>query len=111
MPTKDETAPTKPADNVRPPSSGATPTTTSGAALPSSRSLGRFDLLFEIARGGMGAVHAARLRGPHGFDRPVAIKLLREGFVDEKSRRAFFAEAKLSSKIDHPNVVRTHELG
>src|SRR4051812_45977871 len=73
--------------------------------------LGRYQLLFEIARGGMGTVYAARLEGAHGFDRAFAIKKLHGDGATESDRAAFLAEAKLTARIAHPNVVETFELG
>lgn len=76
-----------------------------------SKRLGRYQLLFELARGGMGAVHVARLQGAHGFERPVAIKLLHEAASDPVTLRSFLAEARVTARITHPNVVQTLELG
>jgi serine/threonine-protein kinase len=70
--------------------------------------LGRYELLFELASGGMGTVHAGRLVGEHGFDRIVAIKRVRHG---HSTIKAFLAEARLGARITHPNVVQTLELG
>ncbi len=73
--------------------------------------LGRYQLLFELARGGMGTVHAARLRGAHGFDRLVAIKQLKAEGSAPEHLEAFLAEARITARLNHPNVVQTLELG
>ena len=73
--------------------------------------LGRYQLLFELARGGMGTVFVGRLLGAHGFDRLVAIKRLHPHGADEEDIAAFLDEARLSAQIKHPNVVQTIELG
>jgi len=75
------------------------------------RPLGRYALLFEIARGGMGSVHAAVLRGEGGVERPVAIKLLHPQDRGPEEIDAFIQEAKLTAHIAHPNVLETFELG
>jgi serine/threonine-protein kinase len=56
----------------------------------------------------MGTVHVGRLVGAHGFDRLVAIKRLSDEGADVEP---FLAEARLSARIHHPNVVQTLELG
>src|SRR5262245_32559687 len=89
---------------------GAQPLVRTTPAANPPRRLGRYEVLFALARGGMGTVYAARLVGAHGFDRAVAIKLLHDAVPDDV-RRAFLAEARLSSRIDHSNVVQTFELG
>jgi serine/threonine-protein kinase len=73
--------------------------------------LGRYQLLFELARGGMGTVHVGRLRGAHGFDRLVAIKLLRSDPGSSGDLESFLAEARVTAGISHPNIVQTLELG
>src|SRR4029079_3861601 len=48
-----------------------------------SRRLGRYELIAEIASGGMGTVLLARLEGVGGFQRLVAVKLLHEHHLDD----------------------------
>jgi len=74
--------------------------------------LDRYDLLYEVGRGGMGSVWAARLRGKHGFEKLVAIKtILPEFAADPRFRALLLNEARITAKIEHPNVVQTFELG
>jgi serine/threonine protein kinase len=74
--------------------------------------LDRYELIHEVAQGGMGAVWRARLRGKHGFERPVAIKtLLPQYAADDRFRKMLLDEARIASAIDHPNVVRILDLG
>jgi hypothetical protein len=68
--------------------------------------LGRYELFDVLASGGMASVHLGRLRGDDQFARVVAIKRLHPQF----SRDPEFAgmlrdEARLASRIRHPNVV------
>ncbi len=71
--------------------------------------LGRYDLLVELGRGGMGAVFSAR---DLELDRVVAIKVLApllasdSGFV-ERFRR----EARTVAQLRHPNIVVLHDWG
>ncbi len=73
--------------------------------------VGRYALYGEIASGGMAAVHFGRLLGPAGFSRPVAIKRLHPQLArDPEVRRRFLEEARLASRIRHPNVVPTLDV-
>ncbi|WP_394830516.1 serine/threonine protein kinase [Pendulispora rubella] len=77
-----------------------------------SRRLDRYELLYEVGRGGMGSVWAAMLRGKHGFEKLVAIKTILPEFAAEPRFRALLLnEAQLTARIEHPNVVQTFELG
>ena len=59
----------------------------------------------------MAVVHFGRLLGPVGFSRPVAIKRLHPQLAREASVRAMFLdEARLASRIRHPNVVPTLDV-
>jgi eukaryotic-like serine/threonine-protein kinase len=76
------------------------------------QTLGRYELLVPIAKGGMAQVWAARLRGTRGFQKIFAIKTILAGAMDDtRMERMFLQEATLASQIHHPNVVTTIELG
>ncbi|MCB9687457.1 MAG: tetratricopeptide repeat protein [Alphaproteobacteria bacterium] len=77
---------------------------------PSTRRIGRYELLRPIGRGGGGEVWEAVLHGPQGFRKGVAVKLLREGPA-EHDAEALVREARLGALLSHPNVVSTLELG
>ncbi len=67
---------------------------------------GPYVVVEELGRGGMGVVYRAR-QEPLG--RLVALKVL----VEPKGRRLerFVREARAAAKLDHPNVVRIHDVG
>ena len=75
------------------------------------QTLGRYRLLFPIARGGMGTVHAAVLKGEAGVERTFAIKVLRSQDRGAEEVEALVREARLTAMISHPNVLETFELG
>jgi len=78
----------------------------------SSRRLGDYELIGELARGGMGRVLLARRVGQLGFERLFAIKVLHEGMVDEPDARSMLIdEANIASRLHHPNVVPIIDLG
>ncbi len=68
--------------------------------------LGRYVLFDEIASGGMATVHFARMTGAEGFSRVVAIKRLHPQHAKDAAFRGMFVdEARIASRIRHPNVV------
>lgn len=78
---------------------------------PRPRLIGRYALFGEIAAGGMATVHFGRLVGPVGFSRTVAIKRLHPQFAkDPEFVSMFLDEARLASRIQHPNVVTTLDV-
>jgi eukaryotic-like serine/threonine-protein kinase len=73
--------------------------------------IGRYVLHDRIASGGMAAVFLARLDGPVGFARTVAIKRLHPQFAaDSDFVTMFLDEARLAARIQHPNVVPTLDI-
>jgi serine/threonine protein kinase/dipeptidyl aminopeptidase/acylaminoacyl peptidase len=81
------------------------------AALPggASRQFGKYQLLEEIARGGMGIVYKARHTG---LDSVVAVKLIRSGVLATPTDvERFQREAKTAAKLRHPNIVTIHDIG
>jgi serine/threonine-protein kinase len=68
-------------------------------------------LLAPIASGGMARVWMARLAGQKGFQRLVAIKLIRPEYAsDPHLQRMFLDEARIASRIHHTNVVEVMDL-
>jgi len=75
------------------------------------RIVGRYAVYDEIGRGGMAAVHLARLLGHVGFSRTVAIKMLRPQYAKDPAFVSMFLdEARLAARIAHPNVVHTLDV-
>lgn len=72
----------------------------------------RYELMGEIASGGMATVYLARLTGVGGFQRLFAIKRLHPHLAGEKEFvEMFLDEARLAAGIHHPHVVPILEVG
>jgi serine/threonine protein kinase len=73
------------------------------------RQFGRFELLEELGRGGMGVVFRARQTD---LNRIVAIKMiLVNRLASQDHIRRFYQEAQAAGRLSHPNIVGIHEVG
>src|SRR5262245_35335146 len=73
------------------------------------QSIGSYQLLTPLGRGGMGEVYLAE---DSRLGRKVAIKLLPEEFTGDGERvRRFEREARATSAINHPNILTIYEIG
>jgi serine/threonine-protein kinase len=71
-----------------------------------SGAIGRYEVLVEIASGGMATVHLARLVGPVSFSRTVAVKRLHRHLAGRPHVvTAFLEEARVAGCIRHANVA------
>jgi serine/threonine protein kinase len=72
----------------------------------------RYELLYPVAQGGMGAVWAARVQSMNGFEKLFAIKLILAQYASRPEFRSMFLdEARISAGIAHPNVAQVIDLG
>jgi eukaryotic-like serine/threonine-protein kinase len=76
------------------------------------RFLDRYELITEIASGGMATVFLARLQGAGGFQRLVAIKRLHtELAMQPEFVEMFLEEARIAAQIHHTHAVPILEIG
>ena len=73
---------------------------------------GNYLLLRRLARGGMAEVFLATQKGPEGFERQIAIKRILPHLVDAQDFvEMFMDEARLATRLVHPNVAHIYEFG
>lgn len=106
-------APTRSVPPSMPPRSVPPSMAPRGASSMPSRPtrLGRFDVLAKIAGGGMASIYLGRSTDPSG--EAVALKVMRpdRGSGAEELVKMFIDEANVLTRLHHPAIVRTIEVG
>ena len=73
--------------------------------------LGRYQVLNKIAEGGMAEIFLAKSLGAMGFERLVAIKLIRPHLTEDSDFvKMFLDEARIAMQLHHRNIVQTFDL-
>ena len=80
--------------------------------IPRIESVGRYELLLELAKGGMAELYLARFHGVAGFERVVAIKRILPHLADDKLFvEMFLNEGRIAAHLLHQNICTVYELG
>ncbi|MFO7800601.1 MAG: tetratricopeptide repeat protein [Rhodohalobacter sp.] len=72
------------------------------------RNVGRYKLLKQIGRGGMGNVYLAE-RSDGLFERKTAIKFVRTELNNREVKKRFNREKKIQASLDHPSIARLYD--
>jgi WD40 repeat protein len=75
------------------------------ATLAPGTDIGGITIVRLLGAGGMGCVYEARQHAP---DRPVAVKLMREGVVSPTQFKRFEYEAEVLGRLEHPGIARVY---
>src|SRR2546425_1396897 len=69
---------------------------------------GRYEILAELGRGGMGVVY--RARDPL-LNRDVAVKVIEPSMLTPETEQRFQTEAQVVAQMDHPSIVSIYDFG
>ncbi len=79
---------------------------------PDALVAGRYQLIELAGDGGMACVYRAFTRGAAGFQRMVALKRVHDHLAGSTEFvRMFIEEARISSELEHANIVQVHDFG
>jgi serine/threonine protein kinase len=76
------------------------------------RQFGPYQLVKQIAVGGMAEIHLAKTKGIAGFEKFCALKMIHPNFAqDEQFIEMLIDEAKIAVQLQHVNIAQTFDLG
>ena len=81
------------------------------ATVSSTATTGKYRAFLELGQGGTAIVFLGVSRGLGGFNKLVVLKMLKRGLAKEPEfRQMFLSEARLSARLNHPNIVQVYEV-
>lgn len=79
--------------------------------LPAGTPIGKYIVRRKLAEGGMAEIFLCKATGAEGFEKEVVIKRVRPALAhDEQFVEMFITEARLASRLNHPNVVQIYDF-
>jgi serine/threonine-protein kinase len=81
-----------------------------GAEERAGQTVGRYRIIREIGRGGMGTVFLAE-RSDGEFQQQLALKIVRRSFADSDLAHRFRQERQILASLNHPNIARLLDGG
>jgi len=80
-------------------------------ALAPGTQVGKYQVLRQLAVGGMAEIYLARATGLAGFEKAVVLKRILPSLADDpKFVDMFLDEARLTASLNHPNVVQVYDV-
>jgi serine/threonine protein kinase len=74
--------------------------------------LGKYELIRQIAIGGMAELYLARTSGIEGFEKLVVLKrILPQHHANQSFVNMFLNEARLAATLHHPNIAQVYDIG
>ncbi|HEY8210133.1 MAG TPA: protein kinase, partial [Myxococcaceae bacterium] len=74
--------------------------------------IGKYELVRQLATGGMAEVFLAKTEGALGFEKTVVVKRIRQHLLDDPQFvQMFLQEAKLAAQLNHPNIAQVFDFG
>jgi serine/threonine protein kinase len=74
--------------------------------------LGKYEIIRELATGGMAKIYLARVSGTAGFEKLVVLKCILPSLAgDESFVRMFLDEARLAATLRHSNIADVFDVG
>src|SRR5688572_26864638 len=79
----------------------------------SGSTLGKYQLIASLGQGGMAKVYLALVAGPSSVNKLMVVKVLKNDVLQglEGGLDLFWDEARLATRLLHPNIVHTYEVG